>query len=161
MGQSFLADRHFIGQDQLFRKRAFTLIDLFTQPEQSLHFLAQSAVQFHQALVTDGVMLGRIGVNLAAVQTDVAQSEHVRLLRQKQDLHEQLLDLRQKRLAEVGQSVVVGVQTAGDKAERNALVRLPFDLARTEDACGIAIEKQAQQDFRRNGHPTYGAVVCI
>jgi len=56
---------------------------------------------------------------------------------------------------------VVGVQAAGDKAERNTLVGLAFDLARTEDACGIAVEKQAKQDFWRNGHPTYGAVVCI
>ena len=51
----------------------FTLIGLVSECKQLAHLLAQRAFQFEQAFVTDGMMLGRIGMHFTAVQAKIAQ----------------------------------------------------------------------------------------
>ena len=76
-------------------------------------------------------------------------------------MHEQLLNLREKRFAEVGEGIVVRMQPARDKAKRNALISVAFHLARTEHPSGIAIEQQAQQDFGRKGNAADGSIAGV
>ena len=125
----------------------FALVGLFTQQQQFSHFLAQLCFQFQQTLVADCLMLGSIGVDFRPVQADIAQLEHTQHLRIEQDLHEQRLDFRQKGLAKVGDCGMVWMQPTGYEAERQAFIRRPLYLPRTEHAGRIAVEQQAQQDF--------------
>jgi hypothetical protein len=73
-------------------------------------------------------------------------------------LHEQVLDLGQKRLTEVGDGIMVGMQSTGDEAQRDTFVRALFQLARTEHARRIAVKQQTQQNFRCDGFPALAGV---
>ena len=81
-----------------------------------LHFLPQLRCQLAQPLVAHGFALGRIRLNLAAIQADISQLQDAHRLRQQQDLPQQFLELRQERLAKGGDGVVVRMQSARDKA---------------------------------------------
>jgi len=88
-------------------------------------------------------------VDFRPVQADIAQLEHASSMRQQQDLDRQLSNLWQKGLPKVGDGVVVGMQTACDIAKGDRLIGGLFNLPRTEHPGGIAVEQQAQQNFRR------------
>jgi hypothetical protein len=78
----------------------------------------------------------------------MAQLQDARLVREDQHLHEQLRDLGQKRLPELGYRRVIRMQPTRNKAKRHGLVGGRLNLARTEHARCIPIEQQAQQHFR-------------
>jgi hypothetical protein len=136
----------------------FARIDAFAQREQFLDLRAQMRLQGQQVLIADGFAFGGIGMDLGSIQADVAQLQHTSHLGQQQHLHEQILQLGQERFAKGGQSIVIGVQVAGDEAEWHGLIGRPFQLAGTKDAGGIAIEQQAEQDFGRIRLPTSGTI---
>jgi NOL1/NOP2/fmu family ribosome biogenesis protein len=56
-------------------------------------------------------VLARIGLHLAAINKNIAQLQHTQMVCNQQDLHKQLLQLRQKSLAETVNAVVIWVQT--------------------------------------------------
>src|SRR5712692_6823398 len=93
---------------------------------------SQLRLHLQQPLVTDCVVLGGIGMQLGPVQTDCAQFQHTRLLRQQEYLHEQVLQFGQEGAPKRGQRIVVGMLVARDKAERHRLIGGALDLARTE-----------------------------
>ncbi len=78
MLQTFLAKRNFIGDTEARGQGQFTLIGLFAECKPFAHWLAQRRFQFQSALVTDGMRLGGIGMDFAAVETDVAQLKDAR-----------------------------------------------------------------------------------
>ena len=82
------------------------MIRLFAQRQQLMHFLAQLGFHFAQPFVADRFALGSVRMNFAAIQAEVAQLQHPRHLRQQQDLHKQLVELGQKGLAKVRESVM-------------------------------------------------------
>ena len=137
------------------------MIRLVPQGQQVLHLLAQWGLQFAQASVTHGMMLGSVRMDLTAIQADVAQFQHSGQLGQQENLHKQFLDFSEKGLAKVGNRVVVGMQTPSNEPKGNTLVGGLFDLARTEKTVGISIKQKSQQDFRRNGFPTHRSVTSI
>ena len=92
---------------------------------------------------------------------DRAQCQHVRLLREQEHLHEEVLQFGQKRSSKRGQCIMVGMQIACNEAERHRLIGSALDLARTEHPSRVAIEKQAQQHFGGVGFPTTRPVVGI
>ncbi len=141
--QTFLPPGHFRRPVQLGRQ-GFALVGLLAQRQQFRHFLAQAFFHLEQALPTHGVALGSIGVDLGAVQAEVAQLQHPGGFGQEQDLDEHLLEFDQEALTEVGQRVVVGVETTRQEAKRDRLVGGAFDLAGTEHARGVGVEQQAQ-----------------
>jgi len=53
------------------------------------------------------------------------------------------------------------MQPTGYEAERQAFIRRPLYLPRTEHAGRIAVEQQAQQDFWRVGRPAAFPVVFV
>ena len=111
IGETLLTKGNLVGQVQPFRQLQVALVGPFTQLKQLADLGPEPVLDFKQPFVADRLALGGIGVNLAAVQTDVAQLEHTSRLCQEQDLHKQLLDLRQEGLAKGGNGIVVGVQT--------------------------------------------------
>ncbi len=93
--------------------------------------------------------LGSVSVDFRPVQADIAQVEPACCLRQQQDLDKQLPNFGQKGLPKIGNGIVVGVQSARNIAKGDRLIGGLFNLPRTEHPSGIAIEQQAQQNFRR------------
>jgi len=57
-----------LGENQPFGQ--VSLLGLLAEREQFVDFLAQVTFEFEQPSITDGVALGRIGMDLAAVQAD-------------------------------------------------------------------------------------------
>ena len=154
-----LVEGDFLAHDHTLRDVA--LVGPFAERKQLFDLSAQVRLQGEQVLVTDGMTLGGIGVDLGPVQADGAQLQHPCDLGQQQHLDEQVLQGGEERLAKGRQRVVVGVEVAGDKAERHRLERRPFKLARTEHARGVAIEQQSKQDFGRIGLAAAGAVAGV
>lgn len=76
-----------------------------------------------------------------------------------QDLHKQLLDLRQKGLPKVRHGIVVGMQTTGDVAKGNGFVGCLFQIPRTEETGGITMEQDTQQNLWSNRHTAHGSIV--
>ena len=93
-------------------------------------------------------MLARVGVDLGAVQRDVAELEQLHLARQHQHLHEQRLHFLQEAAAEGGQRVVIGVGVGRHVAKRHRVVGRALDLAAGVHAVGVAVDQQAQQHRR-------------
>lgn len=91
-----------------------SLIDLVGQGQQFLDFGLQSGYQFRQVGVADRFAFGGIGVDLASIQTNIAQGQYPRFLGNDQYLHKQGRHLRQKGLPKVGYCVVVRVQPTGN-----------------------------------------------
>ena len=90
IGQPLFSDGNLVLDDQPFRQLHFALINLFTQLEQFADFLPQLGFDLDQTLVAHRFALGRIRMDLAAIQTDIPQFQHPRRLRQQQDLHKQI-----------------------------------------------------------------------
>ena len=68
-------------------------------------------------------------MNLAAIQAEVPQLEHPGSLCHQQNLNKQILELRQKRLAKVGDGVVIRMQSACQIAKGNVFISGFLDLA--------------------------------
>ena len=102
-----------------------------------------------------------IGVYLAAIQADVPQLQQPHRLRYQQDLHEQLLDFGQESLTKRRNRIVVGVHVSADETERDEFIGGSFNLTRTKNARRVAVEQQAQHDFRRIGWRTFIFVLLI
>ena len=100
-------------------------------------------------------------MDFAAIQAEVPQLEHSGGLGHQQDLHKQLLDLIQKRLAKMGDRIVIRMQSASDETKGNTFVGGFLNLARTEHPAGISIEQQPQQDFRRNRLPAHRRILPV
>ena len=100
-------------------------------------------------------------MHLAALQTEVPHLEYPGRLGHQQDLHKQFLDLGQKRLAEVGNRIMIGMQSARDETKGNAFISRLLDLARTEHTGGISIEQQPQQNFRCSRFPAHRRILPI
>ena len=149
LGQAFLPQRNFIGDNQSGLRVA--LLGLFPTCEQLVNFGAQLSIQFQQPLVTHGFAFGGVGVNFRPVQTQITQLQHPRRLGQHEHLHKQLFELRQKRLAKMRQGVMIGMKIPRDVSKRQALVAGLLQLARAKHARGVAVEQQAQQDFGGDG----------
>ena len=131
------------------------------QRKQLLHFLAHLAFEFKQTLVTDGMALGSIRMELAPIQANIAQVQGPRFLSHQQDLDKHSLEVGQKGLPKVGEGVVVGMQATCDEAKRNRLVRRGLDFARTKHAGGVAIQEQAQQNFGIDGLAPHRSIARI
>ena len=100
-------------------------------------------------------------MDLTPIQTQVPHFEHPARLRHQQDWHEQVLDLCQKRLAKVGDRVVIRMQSACQKPKRNTFMGRLLYLARREHARGISIKQQPQQYFRRKCFPAHRRIPPI
>jgi len=68
-------------------------------------------------------------MELGPVQTNRAQREYARLLREQEHLYEEVLQFGQERAPKRGQRIVVRMQIACDEAERHCLIRGALDLA--------------------------------
>ncbi len=145
IGQALLATGDCIGEDQPVGQGH--LVRLLAEREQLVDFGVQLMFEFQQTLGTDGMAFGGVGVDLGAVQADVAQLQHARGLGQEQDLHKQVFEFGQKRLAEVGDGVMIGMQVASQEAQGERLVRRLLDPPRTAHARGVAVEQQPQQNL--------------
>ncbi len=80
-------------------------------------------------------------MDFAPIQTDVAQLQMPHLLRYQQNLDKQLFQFGQKLLAKVCNRVMVGMHIARDETERYHFVGCLLQLARTENAGGIAVKQ--------------------
>ncbi len=127
------------------------LVGYFSQCQQFRHLLLQIRFDGHQPLVAHRLTLGGVGVDLAPIQADVAQFQHPHRLRQQQDLHEQLLDFRQKSLPKGGDGIVVGMHIPGNETKWNRFIGRPFYPPRTEDPRRVTVEQQPQHQFRGVG----------
>ena len=100
-------------------------------------------------------------MDLGPIQTDRPQFQHARLLRQQEHLHKEILQFGQEGAPKRRQGIVVGMLVACDEAEWYRLIRSALDLARAEHTRRVAIEKQAQQHFRRVRFPAARPVMGI
>ena len=82
---------------------------------------ACSCVSILPAARKKAPVLAGVGMDLRAVQRDRAHLKQAHLARQKQNLHEQRLDLLQKALAERCDSVVIGMIVAATKRKATEL----------------------------------------
>jgi hypothetical protein len=89
-----------------------------------------------------------IGVQLGAIQRHRAQLQHAHLAGHRQHLYEQRLDLLQEAPPERDDRVVIGMLVRGDEAERHRVIARPLQLAARKHPGGIAIDDQAEQQFR-------------
>ncbi len=137
------------------------LLQLFAQHKQLVNLLAQLTFEFKQTFVTDGMALGGIRMELASIQTDVAQVQGPRFLGHQQDLDKQGLEIGQKRLPKVGDRVVVRMQTPRNEPKRDRFIRCFFEFAGTEYTGRVAIQEQAQQDFGINRLAAHWCVARI
>ena len=157
--QPLLAQSYLFLDFQTFGQ--FDLVGLLGQGQQLLHFLFKQGFEFLQTFVTHGLALGGIGMNFRPVQANVTQFKIACFLGQHQDFNKQPLDLGQKRLAKVGDGIVVRVQVAGNEAKWDRFVGRLFDLARTEHTRSVPIEQQSQQDFRGIRWCPQGLVLAV
>ena len=137
---NLVLDVHLIGQ--------LTSIGGFGQGKQLIDLGVQIRFNGQQSLVTDCFALGSVSMDFAAIQTDVAQLQTSHLLGYQQNLDKQLFQFGQKLLAKGSNGVMVWVHIASYETERYHFVGRLFDLARTENASGIAVKQQPQQYFR-------------
>ncbi len=157
--QSCLAQGDLVADHQTIRE--FAVVGLLPQGKQLVDLGLELLLDCQQTLVADRLAFGGIGVDFTAIKTDPAQLQDARQSSQQENLDEQALELRQKRLAEGGQGVVIGMEVARDEAEGHGFGRGALDLARTEHARGVAVEEQPQQNLRRVGLPTSPGVPSI
>lgn len=105
----------------------FFLINFRRLFQQGLHFLAQLRFQLFDVAMGQGLVLRRIGLDpfgfaqdrLGTVQRNLSQLDELHRLRQRQHLYEQVLQLHQKGLAEMGQGVMIGMMVGGNEPERH------------------------------------------
>ena len=142
---------------------------LLCQRKQLLDFLLQTLLHGQDTSITHRLALGRIRMDLAAIDTDVAQSHIAQDGGKYQHLHKQPLQRFQIVLAKLvvrkagaqHHRVMVRVHVPGDITKWNRFIRRTLQLARTEGAGCIAVEQQSQQHFRRIGHPAAVAVPLV
>src|SRR5258706_9833228 len=137
------------------------LLALLGSDEEFFDLGSKLELQLQQTLVTDGVMLGGIGMELGPVQADRAQFQHTRLLSEQEDLYEEILQFWQESAPKRGERIVVRMEIAGNEAKWHGLIGGTLNLARTEHSCRIAIEQQAQQHFGGVGFPTARPIAGI
>lgn len=92
--------------------RPLALFAVGSQGHQCCDFLAQVGLQFQRSGIADCLAFGGICMNLATVQTDVAQLQETRRLGHEQHLHKEFLDFGQKAAPECIDGVMVRVQSA-------------------------------------------------
>ena len=100
-------------------------------------------------------------MDLGAVETDVAQLKNLQLLGQHEDLHEQPAEFREEVVSEVGDGVVVWGVVSCQEAEGSGLVGGSLDLSGGEDAGGVGIEEECEQDFGGVGFCSLIAIAGI
>jgi len=143
--QPRLTQRDFISDDQPIGHT--DLIGAGCQREQGLDFGTEVGFLVEQTLVADGFTLGGIRVDLGPIDADVTQFQHARGLSKQEHLDKEVVQYGQKGSAEGSDGIVAGVQVAGNEAEGSRLIGGSFNLARREDAGGIAIGQQAEEEL--------------
>ncbi len=96
-------------------------------------------------------MFGRVGLDLAPVQADLAHLQKTQSLGQQQDLDKQRLELLKKPFAEGGEGVMIRMRVGGDVAEGNRVVGRLLQFPAGEHARRIAVKQQRQQHLRVEG----------
>ncbi|MOA14220.1 hypothetical protein D3C78_1343090 [compost metagenome] len=89
-------------------------------------------------------MFTGVGIDLGAVERNMAELEQLHLARQHQHLHEQRFDLLQEAPTERGQGIVIGVSVGRHVAKRHRVVGRSLKLTAGVHAVGIAVDQQAQ-----------------
>lgn len=79
-------------------------------------------------------------MDFASIQADIAQFQFAHCLRHQQNLHKQIVQLWQKLLAEVGDTVMVRMHITANKSEGDHFVGRLLDLTRTENPGGISVK---------------------
>ena len=103
-------------------------------------------------------MLGRIGLDLAPVQADLAQLQKTQRLGQQQDLQKQRLELLKKPFAEGGNGVVIGMRVGRNVAKGNRVVGGLFQLSTGEHPGRVTVKQQGQQHLRVKGFRAHSGV---
>ncbi len=94
------------------------------------------------------LVLARVGLELGAVERDVAKPDQPRLPAQPQDLHEQRRQRRQMALPEVADGAEIRPLQAGHRHDVEPLLAAPGDPPRGVDALGVGIEQQRHHHRR-------------
>ena len=86
-------------------------------------------------------MLGSVRLDLAAIQADTAQFQHVQLVGNQQDLGKQLVKLRQKTPSESGNSIMVRMAVCRDVTKRDRVMGAALQFPTGKYSGGITVEQ--------------------
>jgi hypothetical protein len=107
-----------------------------------LDFGLQLLKRFVHTIVTHGLVLGRIGLDLRTVQGEVPPFDQAGLLAQLQDMDKQGGQGLQVRLSEIRNGIVVRMLIRGEHAKGDLVVGGGLDLPRTGQAHAVGVENQ-------------------
>jgi hypothetical protein len=124
-------------------------IGLLGQAQQLLDLRLQLCLDLVRVPVTERSVLARVGLDLGAIQAHVAYLQQLQGARHLQDLHEQILQLRQEPLAKRRDRVVIGMRVGRDEPKRHRVIGRPLDATAGELPRGVPVEQQRQQHRRR------------
>ena len=150
--QPFLAPRQFVRDRHAVRK--VSLVRRFGLRHEFSDFGLQLRLDLARMLVRQRAVLAGVGVDLRAVQRDCAHLKQAHLARQKQNLHEQRLDLLQKTPPERRDGVVIGMFVRRNEAESHRIIRRPLQLAAGKHARGVAVDQNAQAAAADDSSPS-------
>ncbi len=94
-------------------------------------------------------------------KADVSKRQLAFSLGNHKDLYEQSLNFIKESSAEIGNSVMIGVESASDESEGNGLIGGFLNFSRAEYPCCISIEKQTQDDLRSYRLSSYRTIPAI
>ena len=116
-------------------------VDALGLCQQLSALLLELILRLRHALVAHGLVLGRVGLHLRAVDGDMPEPDEPCLLTEPEHLHEQPRERLQMLLAELCDAVVVGVLIAGQHTKRDLLVGRPFDASRGRLAHAVRVDQ--------------------
>ena len=148
--QAFFAARQLGGQVQSVRRR-LAAVRFFGLTQQFGHLGLELGFKFVGVFPTQGLVLGGVGLDLGAVEADLAQFQAAHLLGDQQNLHEQRRQLWQKSLAKGGYRVVIRMVVGGDVPEGHRVVGRLLQLAAGKNAGRVAVKQQGQQHLGMMG----------
>ena len=147
--QAFLAARQLGGQVQSVRRLA--VVRFFGLTQQFGHLGLDLRFEFVGVFPAQGLVPGGVGLDLGAVEADLAQFQTAHLLGDQQNLHEQRRQLWQKPFAKGGNRIVIGMIVGGDVPEGHRVVGRLLQFTAGKNAGRVAVKQAGPATSRDDG----------